>query len=368
MPAGARVSRAVAAGAGSRSTPVLDARSRRIVRFALGTTLASAIAFLTGFELPFLVPILAAMLLGSPAPRPSLRSGGGFVLTIGVASVVGLIVTRLFVHFPPAFLLVAFLILFRLYYALWSGKSPFLVVWLLIASMLIPLIGLASMGLAIGIAKGITAGAAIAIGAVWLAHGLLPDPPPPMAPESASDTTSASAEGGETKALPPVEVRYRMAMTSTAVVFPVLVLIFSFNLTGGALILIFIALLSLQPSFAAGWKMGKGLIAGNVIGGLASIAIYEILVAYPAFTFFLLLMLLAGLVFGRVMFSDHPMAPLFKTGFNTVVLLVGMSIAITSTEAGSKFYERIVQIMVAVFYVVAAFGLIEWIQKRVRES
>lgn len=342
---------------------MLDARTRRVIRFAVGTTLASAIAFLTGFELPFLVPILAAMLLASKQPRPTVRGGLGFVAIIGVASVAGLAITRVFVHFPPAFLLVTFLILFRLYFALFSGKSPFLIVWLLIASMLIPLIGLASMGLAIGISKGLVAGAAIAIASVWLAHGLFPDLPDPTAPGEPPD-----ASGEKAKALPPIEVRYRMAMTSTAVVLPILVLIFSFNLTGGALVLIFIAMLSLQPSFAAGWKTGKGLIAGNVIGGFASIVVYETLVAYPAFGFFLLLMLLAGLVFGRVMFSDHPAAPLFKTGFNTVVLLVGMSISITGTEAGSKFYERIAQIMVAVLYVVAAFALIERVQKRVRES
>ena len=218
------------------------------------------------------------------------------------------------------------------------------------------------MGLAIGIAKGLVAGAAIAIASVWLAHGLFPDLPE----HAANDPEEAT--GAAAKPLPSLEVRYRMAMTSTVVVLPVLALIFSLNLTGGALILVFIALLSLQPSFATGWKIGKGLIVGNVIGGIASIAIYETLVAYPTFGFFLLLMLLAGLVFGQAMFSDHPAAPLFKTGFNTVVLLVGMSVTITGTEAGSKFYERIAQIMVAVFYVVAAFGLIERVQKRMRES
>ena len=92
------------------STSMLDVRSRRVIRFAVGTTLASAIAFMVGFELPFLVPILAAMLLGSPLPRPSLRGGGGVVLTIGVASIAGLVITLLFVDFPPAFLLIAFLI------------------------------------------------------------------------------------------------------------------------------------------------------------------------------------------------------------------------------------------------------------------
>ena len=62
-----------------------DARSRRIVRFALGTTLGSGLAYLIGFDLPFLVPILVAMLLASPAPCPSVRKGRSLLKKTGDA-------------------------------------------------------------------------------------------------------------------------------------------------------------------------------------------------------------------------------------------------------------------------------------------
>ena len=249
-------------------------------------------------------------------------------------------------------LLIVFLVLFRAYYALWSGTSPLFVVWLIIAATLIPLLGFTSLALSAGIAIGLVEGAAIAMFVVWIAHDLFPDPPP--------DGPQAEPPKKEP---PPPQFRAAKALLSTSVVFPLLVLIYSLNMTGGALVLIFTALLSLQPSFAAGWKTGRGMIEGNLLGGIVAIVIYQVLLALPTFGFFILLLLLAGLVFGRVIYSDHPLAPLFKTGFNTVVLLVGMSVAVDSVEAGAKFYERIVQVMLAVLYVAAAFGLIERVNR-----
>jgi hypothetical protein len=272
------------------------------------------------------------------------------VFQVAVAGTLGVVITRLFLDYPLVMLLIEFLVLFRAYYALWSGTSPLFVVWMIIAATLIPLIGFTSLALSVGIAVGLVEGAAIAMFVVWIAHDLFPDPPP---------DPPIAGPAPVKKEPPPPEFRAAKALLSTAVVFPLLVVIYALNMTGGALVLMFTAILSLQPSFAAGWQMGKGMIQGNLIGGAVAILIYNVLFVLPTFGFFILLMLLAGLVFGRVIYSDHPLAPLFKTGFNTVAILVGMSVAIESVEAGSKFYERIVQVMLAVFYVVAAFGIIE---------
>ena len=192
-------------------------------------------------------------------------------------------ITRLFLDYPLVMLLIEFLVLFRAYYALWSGTSPLFVVWMLLAAALIPLIGFTSLALSVGIAVGLVEGAAIAMFVVWIAHDLFPDPPP--------DPTEASV-APTPKQLPPPEFRAAKALLSTSVVFPLLVVIYAFNLSGGALILVFTAILSLQPSFAAGWQMGKGMIQGNLIGGAVAILIYNFLLVLPTFGFFILLMLL----------------------------------------------------------------------------
>lgn len=341
---------------------IADPRTRRILRFSAGVTIGSGFAYLIGFELPFLVPILIAMLLASPAPRPTFRTALQFVGPVAAGAFLGVVLTRYVLQYQGIFLLLEFLVLYRIFYALAGGAAPLRMVWLLIAALIIPLMGTASMTLSVGVALGLVEGAAIAVGVTWFTHLLLPDLPAP------GGTASAPA-GGTAKGPPPPEARAAYARRSVTVVFPVLAAFFYLGLTSDAVVLVFIGLLSLTPSFAAGWKQGKGLILGNLIGGAGAIVFYHLLVAYPTITMFLLLTLVAGLVFSDVIFSDRPIAPLFKTAFNAVVLLVGMSVTITGADAMSKFYTRIAQIVMAVVYVAVAFGFLEYLQrKRVKSA
>ena len=140
---------------------------------------------------------------------------------------------------------------------------------------------------------------------------------------------------------------------------PVFLVFHFFEWTGGILILIFVALLSMQPAFAKGFKAGGALILGNVIGGFAAIVMFELLVIVPAYAFMLLLMLLSGLFFGSRLISSKPKAPLYGMAYSTLLLVIGSTTTSTTGDATVKVYSRIIQMMVAVVYVVAAFGLID---------
>lgn len=333
-----------------------DPRSRRIVRFAAGTTVGSGFAYLIGFELPFLVPILIAMLLASPATRPTVRSGAAFVLPVAAGAFVGVLLTRYLLQYQGIFVLVEFLVLYRIFYALAGGANPLRMVWLLIAALVIPLVGMASIGLAIGVAFGLVYGALIAVGVTWFAHVLVPDLPTP--------NRGQAAAASEAKPAPPPAARAAYARRSLTVLFPMLLVFMYFSLTSDAVILVYAGLLSLLPSFAAGWKQGRAMITANLVGGVVAIAFYNLLIVIPSIGMFLLLTLVVGLTFGDVIFSDRPIAPVIKSAFNAVVLLVGMSVTITGADAASKFYTRIAQIILAVAYIAVAFGFLEYLQRR----
>jgi hypothetical protein len=335
-----------------------DERTRRIVRFALGTTLGSGFAHLIGFELAFLVPILIGMLLASPAPRPSLRAGLAFVVPIALAALLGVLLTRYFLQYRVMFLLMEFLVLYRIFYALAGGAAALRMVWLIIASLIIPLMGMASIGLSVGVALGLVKGSVIAVGVIWLSFGILPDPP------SEGEAPSGGLDAKPAKQIPPPAARAAYSRRSVTVVFPVVVVFFYLALTSDAVILVYVGLLSLSPSFAAGWTQGKSMITANLIGGLTAIVLYELLVVYPTIWMFALLTLVVGLTFGNVIFSTRPIAPMFKSAFNAVMILVGMSVTITGADAASKFYTRIVQIIMAVVYVAVAFGFLEYLQRK----
>ena len=81
----------------------------------------------------------------------------------------------------------------------------------------------------------------------------------------------------------------------------------------------------------------------------------------------LLLTLLAGLVFGERVFSGKPAAPLYGMAFSTLLLIIG-SVTSGTGDAGAEVYTRVFQIIVAVLYVVFAFGLIDRLGQEYREQ
>lgn len=342
-----------------------DIRVIRTLRYAIGSTLAVALALGIDWRLSYLTPVLALSFLGPPAPRPTAKIAVGFVGIVGVASGVGVAVSALLLPYPEVFLLLEGLMLFLLFYAGARGVQPLLVAMLLIALTVIPVMGLLAMKLAVAVAKGLVLGAIGAIFVVWLAHLLLPDP----SSRGLASAPGDSSKGSEAESKPPAPSRQEAAAVAglnTLVVFPVVFLYFVLGLTS-VLILVFIALLSMQPDFKAGVKAGKALIVGNLMGGLAAIVTYELLVMVPQFGFLLLLTLIAGLYFGGKLFSGAPAAPLFGMAFSTMLLVIGSTTSMYG-EAGAKAWERVIQITIAVVYLVVAFGLIQRLRRETEAS
>jgi len=335
----------------------LDMRSLRILRYALGSTIAMAVAMGFNWQLSFLTPVLSLSFFASPAPRPSLKQGFGFVANIGVACIVGFMLGKYLISYPLVYIPFTGFVLLRLFYMKASGRSPMLTMWLLIALLVIPLITITSPAIANMVAAGILIGAVATVCVVWLTHGLLPDPP---GVHSGNAPAAASAK----PVLPPAVERFKTAAISTLVVLPLLTLFYSFQLQSALLILVFVGLLSSQPGFATNFKAGGALVIGNVMGGVAAIILYELLVLVPQFYFLIIVTFLVGLVFGTRVFSDKPTAKLYGMAFSTLLLVIGSTTASGSGEAGAKVYTRVAQIIIAVVYVVMAFGVADRFVRR----
>ena len=76
----------------------------------------------------------------------------------------------------------------------------------------------------------------------------------------------------------------------------------------------------------------------------------------PDIIFLGLLVLLAGLLFGKVLFSKKPVAQLFGMAFSTFLLILGNVTAFRG-EAGEAVWTRIFQLGIVVIYLVTAFAL-----------
>jgi hypothetical protein len=326
----------------------------RILRLAMGVTVTVGLALGIGWKLSFITPVLVASFLSAPAPGPSARAGLGIILSIAGAFALGVVVTLALVPYPPVCLLAIALLLFLIFYWNLGGAPPFLVTMLLIAVTVIPLMGTQSGALVVEFAKGFLLSGSIAVGLVYVAHALLPDP---------TTLASQAPPPAPAPSMPPDE-RLRLAVISTAVVFPLAVLFLTFQLTGALLVLVFVALLAQQPSLVTGLKGGLFLIAGSLLGGITAVVFYNLLIAVPSFFFLLLLTLLVCLLYGEQIFSDNRVGALFASGITTVFVLIGSGTGPIGDEADAKFYTRIFLIIVATVYMVGAMSLLEHLTHR----
>jgi uncharacterized membrane protein YccC len=119
-------------------------RNLRILRYAVGSTLAMAFAMGLGWQLSFLTPVLALSFLATPAPRPTLKRGILFVAAIAIACAAGLLLSRYVLPYTLVFIPFTGLVLARVFYAKTGGASPLLITWLLIAILVIPLMAMQS--------------------------------------------------------------------------------------------------------------------------------------------------------------------------------------------------------------------------------
>ena len=324
-----------------------------IIRYAFGSTIIVALAMGFNWPIGYLVPVLSLSFLASGKPAPDMKSGLMFVLIITFSAFFGLLLAKLFLPFPGIHILMLCLILFYIFYTNHPLFHPLLKTFILVSVLLIPNMALYSKDMAFVLAVSLSTYAGLTILLIWFIFLLFPAH---IAPES--NTVASTNLPGPTKLQ-----RFNSAITSTLVILPVLLLFYFYNLTSSMLVLIFISMLSMQPGFAKDFKGGKALVIGNLLGGLAAILAYEVFTIVPEFFYFILVVLLVGLVFGKQVFSGKPMAALWGMGYSTFLLVICSTTAMGTTEADAKVWTRVLQIMIAVIYIVTAFGLIERFKK-----
>ena len=332
-----------------KALALLDQTHRPVVRYAFGSTLLVAVAMGFDWFMAFLLPVLSLSFLAPGGKPPAIKGGLFFVGSLAVACYLGLSLSYLFLSMPPIHILVTFLLLFHIFYTQHPLINALVKVWLIIAILLIPNIALQSMALAELVAFTLIWNAACAILLIWVIYLILPIDEAMQAGKSAP--ANAAPE-------PTKKERFTTALTSALVIMPVYLIFYFATIPNALLILVFVAMLSMQPAFAKDWKAGKALIFGNTVGGLTAIVGFNIFTMVPEYSFLVVVVLLAGLIFGQYVFGTSPLASVYGMAFSTFLLVIGSVTASDSDGAGDKVWSRVWQIMIAVVYVVFAFGLI----------
>lgn len=319
--------------------------TRRIFRMALGTALSLAVSQLAGISLPFVAPVMTALLLGLPAPAPGLRKGLGFVIAL-VFPMLGALLLLPFLEYARwAGIALVGLALFYTFYFTARGGPPVLGTFMTIGITLVVTVGSINATILIELIQIMAGNALVGVGFVWVAHWLLPDlPGTPTLPKPPKATPNYRAAG-------------RNALRSLLVVLP-LVLVFLFSSASPAYtpVMIKVASMGQQASQQDSRSIGLSLLASTWWGGVAAMLAWCLLTAWPSIIMFSLLTLLAGLVFGRRVFAGVAVNPDFSKwtyAFLTMMVLIGPAVTDSPLSDGVSFGMRL-----WLFALIAIYGTV----------
>jgi len=325
-----------------------ELQTTRTLRYAFGLTLAIAIAYWFQWTLSYILPIFVSMFLVPPSKPISLKSGGLIFATITSTALSGYLISTLLASFPYIMILIVLLIIFLTFYAGTGDTSPLLVLWMLIGTLLLPMLALTSPQLSLLVAHAFIICTAVGIPITWVAHTLFPDP---------SNITNETTK--EEKPKLDEQRRLLQASIRTAIVIPLVIVFYVFGLNEAIVTMLFAAIIILQPDIQSGKKASAGLLIGCAFGGVVSIIVYTLLVMVPTYPFMLAIMFLTLLMIAHEMFSDKPTAPLYGLSISTFLIIIGSSVSFNDSGASSIFYTRIMLIFLAGIYVVIAYSVVE---------
>ena len=325
---------------------VEDQVSVRTVRFALGVTLAVALAYGIEWPLSFLFPVLTAVILGLPLPMPTLAAGLRNMLHSLLAFGIGLVFSLFFINYPLAYILMLGLVLFHLYYYLNRGGSFWLTLMSMIAILMLPMLANTAEGLATGLALGFIGTSWLTMVMVWFSHLLLPDPDGARLPPMSGFQPGFSA------------LAAKSALKSTVVILPLASLFIIFDLMNYLLVMIFSAIFILKPELSKGKEAGQNSLISTILGGLCAWIFYWLIVAVPEYHFYIVLMFFTTLVFGMNIFSSKPTAKYYGSALVALLVLVNGSMG-EGADFTALFIQRIVLIVLAVLYIIAVLKILD---------
>ncbi|MGA9163395.1 MAG: DUF2955 domain-containing protein [Thiobacillus sp.] len=284
--------------------------SLRTYRLALGTGLAVLVAYGLKLTVPFLAVIIALMLLMKPGPPLPPVKGLLLAGIVGVIVSGGVLLVPLLDKMPYASVLLVALLLYHLFY--WGQKNSNPLVTILVLSVtLIPVAGLTSQALALGIAAALATGLLIGIFVSLVSHAFFPEPDAPRPPVS--------------KTAQPAPPAHWIAWRGTLIVVPVFLLALSNPAVYLPAILKAVSL-GQQASTLDARRAGSELVQSTLLGVAATALFWAGLRICPSLWMYVLWSMLFAGWFGKRLVGLVPSRysrGFWQDGLTTTFILLG---------------------------------------------
>jgi hypothetical protein len=296
-------------------------RDRAALRLAIGVGLSVFVAYGMALRLPFVVCVMAVLVLSKPGPPlplvKGLIAGGVFALLVGMG---GLMVPLLENYAVSGMMLTA-AILFALFFGGLTSGSPLTMV-LVLSFALIPVAGVAEQSLVPVLAGTLALGIGVGTLVGAMSGALFPEPP---------EATGAAKRRG----LPPAPARW-IALRATMIVMPMFVLALtnpSFYLAG----IMKTVTLGQQAGDTDARSAGRELVGSTLCGAGIATGVWFGLSLWPSLWMLALWLTAAALWTGTGMFGTRRTA--FRPSFWSnalVTALILLGPAIEDSAAGKS--------------------------------
>lgn len=311
-----------------------------------GTTVAYPAAHMTAiFTLMFLGPGKKAFRLINVIKYPF------FLYLLGW---IGVFMGNYLIEYPMVILpLLALFIFFsfRLVKIPVVARLLFLLLIILIPFMSLTANALGSMVLSLMILN-----LTIALVIASLSFILFPDP---LLPEVTNQKQAA-------KSGPPPINMDKVAFNGLMVLFPLVAVFYFYNAKIGLLTLVFAALLAFDP-FIYQSKKGWFMLVANIWGGLFGILAYQVLVMAPNYLLYIFLSTSVSFYFVLNLYAGKKTSPIYGTSFNTFFIVMG-TISTSTEAAGSTVWARVLQIGLALVYVITAYKIVNLFNNPLKQT
>jgi Protein of unknown function (DUF2955) len=319
------------------------ARTHATLRFAFGVTLGLVASELLQWAPTFLAPVFAGVLLVNGPIRPPIKVAVGFVAIIAASALIAMLLSTALVRSPLILFGVSAVVVFRCLYVIAEGRSPVAPLLLLICLTTIPVIALQSSAAAAAFAYALVRAACLAVLIVWISYLLWPHVRPP---------------GPRSPAAPlPSDVRLRSALLGTAILTPLMLLYLMFGIADALPVLVATTMIVVNLDFQRGRMQAVALVAGNIAGGIAALALILLLAVHRSLISLTLLTALMALAFGWKISAKDALAPILLVACNAA-LIVFTSTLLTDKGSVDVWVTRLTQFVVAGAFTIGMMTLL----------
>jgi len=149
---------------------------KAVLRLAVGLGLAVLVAYGAALPLPYVVCLMAVLVLTKPGPPLPLAKGAAIAAVLAALVSVGVLMVPLLENYALAGVLLTGVILYGLFFAGIRTGNPLTMV-LVVAFTMIPVAGVAEQALVTAIAVTLAVGVALGSLVGGVSHAFFPDPP-----------------------------------------------------------------------------------------------------------------------------------------------------------------------------------------------